>query len=197
MDAALLEVAGATGPVVVVALAAAPGRDHEQASRHGVRHFTDLGAAALAAPDARVDPVAALSVVATAGLVVLPGGSPARLLEGLATTGMGEAIIEHVAAGRAVMGSSAGAMALCEVTVVPGRPPTVAPGLGLVPGCLVIPHYRGSSDWAALVPAGITMLGLPECSGLFIEDGTATAVGVAPSMVGDRQVRVGESGALP
>lgn len=197
MDAALLAATGATGPVVVVALAGAPGREYEQASRNGVSHFIDLGADAVAAPDARTDPGGALAAVAAAGLVVLPGGSPARLLGALAITGMGAAIIGHVAAGRAVMGSSAGAMALCDYSVLPGPSASVAAGLGLVPGCLVIPHYRGSSDWEPLVPEGVTVLGLPECSGLFVEDRTATAVGVAPSTVGGSLVPVGESVALP
>jgi cyanophycinase-like exopeptidase len=199
MDTALLAAAGG-GPVVVVALAAAPGREYDTATANGVRHFTGLGAAAEGAPDARDDPggaLAALAAVARAGLLVLPGGSPARLLGALAETGMGAAIRRRALAGGSVMGASAGAMAVCECCVVPGRRPSVAAGLGLVPRCLVIPHFRGRSDWAEVAPSGITVLGLPECAGLFVDAGTATAVGVAPATVGGRAVPVGTSVDLP
>lgn len=192
MDAALLSAVGLC-PVVVVSLAAAPGRDYARATANGVRHFDKLGVTATGAPDARRDPDAALAAVARAGLVVLPGGSPARLLGGLATTGMGDAIARHVGAGGAVMGSSAGAMALCEHTVLPGRCPSLVAGLGLVPGCLVVPHYDGSTDWESLAPDGVTVLGLPECAGLLVEGGMATAVGQAPSIVAGKARARGES----
>lgn len=77
MDAELLAAAG--GPVVVTALAGAPGADYRTASANGVRHFTSLagpGVTVLAAPDVRDDPAAALDCLRTARLLVLPGGSP-------------------------------------------------------------------------------------------------------------------------
>ncbi len=196
MDAALLAAAG-PGLVVVVALAAAPGRDYDQAIANGVDHFTRLGAEAQGAPDARVDPDGAGVAVGRARLVVLPGGSPVRLLEGLTMTGVGAAIARHAGSGGPVMGASAGAMALCEHCVLPGRRPSVVVGLGLVPGCLVVPHFTGHSDWEAVVPGGVVVLGLPECAGLFVDGRTATAAGSAPSTVGGRPVPVGHSVPLP
>ncbi len=192
MDAALLA-AAAPGPVVVVALAGAPGREYDTATANAVRHYTALGAVVHGAPDARTDRDGALAALAGAGLVVLPGGSPARLLGALATTGMGAAIARQVEEGVTVMGSSAGAMALCEHCVMPARSPSVVHGLGLVPRCMVVPHYSGHNAWTSLAPEGAVVLGLPECSGLFIQHGTATAVGLAPSTVGDRIVPVGDS----
>jgi cyanophycinase-like exopeptidase len=156
MDAALLPAAGG-GPVVVVALAAAPGRDYDQATANGVGYFAALGATARGAPDAREDPDGALAAVADAGLLVLPGGSPARLLDSLTSTGVGAAVVRHAGAGRAVMGASAGAMVLCEHCVLPGRRLSTVAGLGLVPGCLVVPHYQGHSDWETVVPDGASV----------------------------------------
>ncbi len=196
MDADLLRRAG-PGPTVIVALAGAPGRDYDTAAANGVRHFASLGAEARAAPDARDDPAGALAAVQEARLVVLPGGSPHRLLAALLSTKLADALRAHVAAGGALMGASAGAMVLCEHTVLPAGRPKVSAALGLVPGCLVLPHYDGQPRWVGVLPPGAVVLGLPECAGLLIENGRATAVGAAPSMVGGRLVEVGESVVMP
>jgi hypothetical protein len=104
------------------------------------------------------------------------------------------------------MGASAGAMVLCAWTVLPDRRgPTglaVAPGLGVVPGALVIPHWSGGSsrgDWLRAikdsVPDDITVLGLPEESGVFVEDGVVTAVGQLPTRLWteERDLPLGDS----
>lgn len=176
MDAAL--VARADGPVVVTALAGAVGREHDTANAHGVRHFRALGADVEAAPDVRVDPDGALAALRRARLLVLPGGSPSRLLDLLQTTGVGDVVRDLLAGGGVVSGSSAGAMVLCAWTVLPDRGMAVEPGLGVVPGTLVLPHWSGGrEDWLRRVPEGVRALGLPEESGVLLEGGTLTAVG--------------------
>ncbi len=194
MDADLLRRAGG-GPVVVVALAGAPGREYDTATANGVRHFAALGAASSGAPDARTDPEGALAAIREANVVVLPGGSPARLLEALVGTGVGAALRSHAVAGRAVMGSSAGAMVLCSHTVLPGRNMRVVDALGLVPNCLVVPHYRGQTEWP--VPADVTLLGLPECAGVFVDGRSVTAAGAAASTVCGERVAVGATVSRP
>jgi cyanophycinase-like exopeptidase len=199
MDAELLRLAGG-GPVVVTALAGAPGREHDTANRNGVRHFGRLGATAVvAAPDAREDDAAAYAVAREAALLVLPGGSPSRLLEALTRTRVGRAVEEVLAAGGVVMGASAGAMVLCEHTWLPDRDGEVVRGLGLVPGALVLPHWqdsrRGQADALRQgLPAGAVVLGLPEQSGLLVHDGQVTALGHAPSTLLGRDRRVLEPG---
>ena len=185
MDSALLDRADG-GPVVVTALAGAPGREYRTAGDNGVRHFSSLGAADVTvAPDVREDPEDALAALRRARLLVLPGGSPRRLLEALRSTPVGDLVGELLADGGVVSGSSAGAMVLCAWTVLPERGPTVAPGLGLVPRTLVVPHWSGSSGWLGAVqeavPDEVRVLGLPEQSGVVVEDGTVTAVGSAPT----------------
>jgi cyanophycinase-like exopeptidase len=179
----------AAGRVVVSALAGEQGRDYDTATANGVRHFRAVGAGdVVGAPDARDDAAAALDVVRSARLLVLPGGSPSRLLTALQQTGVGEAVAALLADGAVVMGASAGAMVLCPWTVLPDRRTrgalAVEQGLGLTGDLLVVPHWSGGSsrgDWLraveATVPAGTTVLGIPEESGVVVEGRVLTAVG--------------------
>ena len=186
MDSALLAEAG-VGPVVVLPLAARPGREYAVAAANGVRHFTELGGEATAARDYRSDPGAALDAVAGARLLVLPGGSPARVRAALIGTPIGAAVADVVHRGGTVLGASAGAMVLCAQMWVPDGGNRVRPGLGLVPGLLVVPHYDGPPP-PLTAPDGVDLLGLPECSGVVLRAGALTAVGVR------RTVRIGRDG---
>lgn len=182
MDGDLARVA--PGRVVVTALAGTVGRDYATATANGVRHYLSVGAAdVVGAPDVREDPQGALAVLRTARLVVLPGGSPSRLLAALQDTGAADVLAALLADGVTVVGSSAGAMVLGSWTVLPDRGGRdgvqVAPGLGLVPGVLVVPHWSGDAargDWLqaidAQVPGDVTVLGIPEQSGVLVSHGT-------------------------
>lgn len=180
MDARVVD--GLDGPVVVTALAGEVGADYQRATAGGVRHFrglTDLQV--LAAPDVRQAPGEALAVLREARLIVLPGGSPSRLLAALTSTPIGGLLEQLIIDGGRVMGASAGAMVLGPWTVLPGPGLSVAPGLGLVPVC-VVPHWKGGrADWLQAldqaVPAEVAVLGLPEESGVTLQAGVLTAVG--------------------
>lgn len=192
MDAGLLQRAGG-GPVVVTALAGAQGREYRTAGANGVRHFRELGAVDVTvAPDVRADPEGALAALRTARLLVLPGGSPARLLDTLQSTPVGGLLRELLDDGVVLMGSSAGAMVVCEWTVLPDRRgpegAAVVRGLGLVTGLVVVPHWSDGASrgqWLEAVdetvPPGVQVVGLPEESGLLVEDGELTAVGARPT----------------
>ena len=190
MDADLLVRAGG-GPVVVTALAGAPGREYRTAGENGVRHFRELGAVDVTvAPDVREDLEGALAALRRARLLVLPGGSPARLLEALRSTPVGALVAEQLADGVVVSGSSAGAMVLCAWTVLPDRGPAVERGLGLAPGLLVLPHWSGHggrADWLRsieqTVPDDVQVLGIPEQSGVLVAGGGLTAVGSSPTQL--------------
>src|SRR4051812_21338122 len=59
----------------------------------GARHFRAVGAGeVVGAPDARTQPDEAAEVIRSARLLVLPGGSPSRLLAALQTTPVGELV---------------------------------------------------------------------------------------------------------
>ncbi len=193
MDADLVRRAG--GRVVVSALAGSPGRDYETATANGVRHFRAVGAGdVVGAPDAREDPTGAVAALAQARLLVLPGGSPSRLLAALQDTPVGELLAKALADGVVLMGSSAGAMVLGSWTVLPDRRDAgglaVASALGLAGDVTVIPHWSGGSsrgDWLRALdehlPDTTVLLGVPEESGVLIKDRVLTAVGRSSTRV--------------
>ena len=103
-------------------------------------------------------------------LVVLPGGSPQRLLDALDPHAA--LLRDAVDAGVAVSGASAGAMVLCRWTVLPGSRVRAAEALAVVEVDLVLPHYRGGTGWLGaardVLPADAVVLGLPERSGAVV-----------------------------
>ena len=194
MDADLIRRAG--GRIVVTALAGTKGADYRSATERGVQHFRDLGARdVVAAPDVRENLAGALTVLETARLIVLPGGSPSRLLAALTSTPVGQAIADLLAEEGVVMGASAGAMVLGTWTVLPDAADgmALANGLGLVGDLLVIPHWTGEAgrqDWLQLPQSKIpdtVILGIPEESGILLQDGVLTAVGRSGTTVLDMQ----------
>lgn len=191
MDAALLE--RAPGPVLVLPLASTPGRDHDLTLARATAYYEALGATVVPAGGDL------LERVAEAAVVVLTGGSPSRLHRALVGTPLGESLLQHVAAGGAVSGSSAGAMLLAGWTVLPEEGHRFEAALGVVPEAVVVPHWQGPrEDWLRAVERG-TVLGLPEESGVLVEGGALTAVGRRPSHVwgGAGEVRVGSRIPLP
>jgi cyanophycinase-like exopeptidase len=200
MDADLVKLAG-NGSVVIAPLASAPGRDYAVTGANGMRHFAEVGAEDVSvAPDARRHHDAAFATVSEADLLVLPGGSPTRLLDALTTTRIGEALRGVLDRGGVVLGASAGAMVLCSWTWLPDDPeqPTV-PGLGLVPDVVVLPHWQdrraGRIDAVrGALPPGISILGLREQSGVIYDGITLAAVGHAASTLLGRTARTIEVG---
>lgn len=192
MDSAVLEAAG-PGRVVVLASAGRQGQDYAQAGANAARHYRAAGATdVVVAPDPRDDPAGAVAALTGARVVVLPGGSPSSLHAALMADGepspAGEQLLATLAAGGAVMGSSAGAMVLCARTVLPDSGRRVVAGLGAVPGALALVHWSGpGGGWESLGGDG-ALVGLPEASGLMVRrssDGSQrlTAVGVSSSGV--------------
>ena len=221
MDAALVQEAhqrGRTGPIVISALAGAPGREYDTANNNGIRHFSAIVESltsdhdplpVVAAPDARADSAGALAALESASIIVLPGGSPSRLLGALQDFAIDALLRRFLDSGGILMGASAGAMVLCERTWLPDRG-RIADGLGLVSRALVLPHWspHGLSRLAAFggAGAGITVLGLPEQSGVMVENTdsgtTFTAHGARGSTIVEANgpthaVRVGDCLTLP
>jgi peptidase E len=173
------------GPVVVLPLASSRGSDYSRTAANAARYLTELGADVAVPDDPRRHAADALALVGEAGMIVLTGGSPRRLRDGLVETGLDAAIHTASRRGAVVMGASAGAMVACTTTLLPqwrGNPQS-GPGIGLVDGYVVVPHFDGKrSAWVREALANApAVLGIPECSGVIVAGGQLTAVGVAPS----------------
>lgn len=167
------------GAVVVMAGAASPGREHSAATRNATHHYSKLtDRAVVGAPDPRSDLGGAMSALDGAGLIVLPGGSPRRLLDVL-ELGIGQKLLELHEAGSSLSGASGGAMVLCSHTMVPGEGMTT--GLGLVDG-VAIPHFDGTDWWNLDLAEDVVRWGLPECGGIIVSDESIEPIGSGEPM---------------
>ena len=149
--------------------------------RLGTEHYRRLGVepVPLAVLDRRDadDPAFAQQVV-RAGLVYLSGGNPGYLADTLRGTAVLEAILTAWQAGAALAGCSAGACALTAVAD-DTRTGITRPGLALVPGLVVLPHFDRIERWmpgivarrAGDLAAGQTLVGIDEETALVSTDG--------------------------
>jgi cyanophycinase len=167
----------------------------------GIAHFTALGCEAYgvrATDRAGVADREHVAAVEAADLVYLSGGSPGYLVETLRESAVWQAIVRVWQRGGTLAGSSAGAMALGEWTLVRplgvarGMPTHWEPGLSLLPGLGVIPHYDrfGPERTRARIddaPHGLTVLGIDE-------DTVVLRVGGAMRVLGRGTVEVWQDG---
>lgn len=169
-DRELVAAAGA-GPAYVIPTAAARQRP-DLAVANARTWFAGLGLDLVELPVYTRTHAGSAELAARAeggGLFYMVGGDPGLLVRTLAGTRVWAAVAGAWAVGAALAGSSAGAMALCEWTLVMAtwprhheRRPVAA--LGLVPGTAVLPHYeRMGSRWSVKdAPSELTLLGLDE-----------------------------------
>jgi cyanophycinase len=188
-DRVLVEAAG-DGPAFVLATAAARNR-RELAAENARRWFAGLGLEVEELPATkRAHVVSAENAErARAGrFFYLVGGDPGLVPSLLSGTPVWSAIVDAWREGASLAGSSAGAMALGEWTLVRERMPgdhrrRYAPSLGLVPGVAVLPHFQTFGHrWvdSALEAAprdGVVLVGVDERTAALWRDGTWTALG--------------------
>jgi len=193
VDRLLLDrVGGASARVVVLPTAA--GLEEPASPRRwaqaGVAHFTRLGADTEAAnilvrQDA-FDP-RWLQLLETADLIYFSGGSPRHVIDTMQGSPAWETITARHAAGAALAGCSAGAMAFGGLSLQPRRLWNGAapaddiwyPALGLVPNVVVLPHFdRWLSrmadvtlrQLAASLSEDVTLIGVDEDTALVTFD---------------------------
>lgn len=182
-DEVLVRAAG-DGPAYVIATAAAR-HDPESAVANAQRWFGDLGLAVEELPALRRSDVKAPDNVRRARegrFFYLVGGDPGLVPKVLQGSPLWEAVTDAWREGAALGGSSAGAMALGEWTLVRERHPgderrRYASALGLVPGLAVLPHFETFGNrWAkgavAAAPRDdVILLGIDERTAAVWRDG--------------------------
>lgn len=133
------------------------------------------------------------ALIAGAGLIYLSGGSPSFLARTLRGTLVWDAILEAWRAGSALAGCSAGAIALTSWVPVMRSPLTEPdPGLGVLPGLRVLPHFDKMLAWVpdlltralTRAPDGTSVLGIDEDTALV----DLTGAGHAWRVYGRQQV---------
>ncbi len=188
-DRLLVEAAG-RGPAYVLATAAGRQRP-ELAVRHAVEWFGSLGLEVEELPATKRSHATSEGIAeqARAGrFFYLVGGDPGLVPKTLAGTQVWDAIVAAWRAGAALAGSSAGAMALGEWTLIRDRMPgddrrQYRPALGLVPGVVVLPHFETfghrwvESAQAAAPRDDVVLLGVDERSAAVWQDGRWQAYG--------------------
>jgi cyanophycinase len=155
-----------------------------------------------------------LTLLQQADFVYFSGGSPRHVIETFADSPTWQVIRSRHAAGAALAGCSAGAMAFGRYTLQPRRLWSTAsgngvlpadtwyPSLGLVPSVVVLPHFdrwvarmepATLGHLAASLPRGLTLIGVDEDTALVTFDSSAWHV------MGRRSVSIidAERGRLP
>ena len=194
-DASLLESTGRARPrVAIVPTASYPDGEavFQRLAAMGVTHFSGLGAdvePVLVRDRAGADDAAAAQAVGEADLVYLSGGKPSHLLASLGGTAVGRALTEAHERGAALVGCSAGAMALAghafdfRMRLMP-FPLRWGTGLGFAPGLSVVPHYDAwpeplSALIAFQAPRGSVVVGIDEHTAVIGRDGGWQVYGAA------------------
>ncbi len=194
MDMEIMKASGQEpARVLIIPTAAVSGP--AKAANDGVIHFAKLGgdSSQLMALDRSQSDDAAFvqSGFQTGrgpGVVYFTGGSPDHLLTTLADSQLLRNIMDAVAEGAVLAGSSAGAMVMGSLMRRPrGGGWTKSGGwieaLGIVPGVAVLPHHERSDpketsrQLQTQVPADITVLGIDARSGCLGRPGNWRAVG--------------------
>lgn len=208
-DRALVEAAG-DGPAFVLATAAGRQRP-DLAVRHAVDWFASLGLGVEELPATKRSHATSHEVAERARggrFFYLVGGDPGLVPKTLAGSPVWDAIVAAWRGGAALAGSSAGAMAMGEWTLVRDRMPgddrrRYAAALGVVPGVAVLPHFETfghrwvDSARAAAPRDDVVLVGVDERSAAVWQDGAWRAFGPGAVTVmspGSREDRA-ESGA--
>ncbi len=187
IDRLLLERVGEPGAARVVILPTAAGLEDPGSPARwvqmGLDHFRRLGAQVEAAAILVREHAYEqrwLRLLETADFVYFSGGNPRHLVATMTGTPAWEVIRRRHAAGAALAGCSAGAMAFCGLTASPRavaaeREVQWAPGLGLLPRLIVLPHFDRMSGFVGqetldhvvrAVPTHSTLLGIDEDTAL-------------------------------
>lgn len=176
-------------PNVVILPTAAAGEDPQDWALRGVEHFWRLGARSvglMVLERAHAEDPDNVAVIERADLLYISGGKTARLLDALEGSPLWLGFLQARANGAWLVGSSAGAMALADWSLVHrpedghGTPTLWMPGLGMLQGYAVVPHYDRWDEAEELtrqIADSCTVFGIDEDTALLMQDGSCAVAG--------------------
>jgi len=166
----ILQIAGGKSAQVVIVPYASSRPD---AGARSKRFWQSMGAAEVVSLEEQERP-AALTALAKANLIWMPGGSQNRLMQRLKERGLIDAIRQRFQDGATVGGTSAGAAVMSQIMLTrTRRGPSLLQGLGLWPDVIVDQHFLRRHRLARLRDA---ILEHPDKLGVGIDEGTAVVV---------------------
>lgn len=185
------EVLATIGPraAVVILPTAAAGENPEDWAMRGVEHFFRLGARSIGLmvlERSDAEEPDNVRLMERADLLYISGGKPARLLAALEGSPLWQGFLLARRNGSWLLGSSAGAMALGDWTLVhrpedgDGTPTMWMPGLGMLPGMAVVPHFDAwaeAEDLTAEICDSCAVFGIDEDTAVLLERGQARVAG--------------------
>ncbi|MDQ6899265.1 MAG: Type 1 glutamine amidotransferase-like domain-containing protein [Candidatus Dormibacteraeota bacterium] len=195
-------VAAAGGLPIYLVPTAAVRQDLAALLAQGISWFAGLGGEARELPvrrppDARSGDLSVLA--AGAGAIYLLGGDPGYAVKVLAGSPVWTAIVAAWKRGAGLAGSSAGAMAMGQSTLVMARWPRhlerkPIPALGLLPGLAVIPHHdQFGHRWRVLAGASeLEILRLDSRTAAVHHAGRWRALGAGKVGFRDRRFTAGD-----
>jgi len=143
-------------------------------------------------------------VIEQADLLYISGGKTARLLEALEGSPLWRGFLLARQAGAWLVGSSAGAMALGDWALVHrpedghGTPTLWMPGLGMLQGYAVVPHFDRWAEGPGLVEQikdACAVFGIDEDTAILLDEGHCRVAGKGSArLFGDEGERVYASG---
>ena len=176
-------------PRVVILPTASAGENPEEWATWGVGHFLRLGARSIALmvlERSHAEEDENVRVVERADLLYISGGKPARLLAALEGSPLWSGFLKARREGAWLVGSSAGAMALGDWTLVhrpedgDGTPTQWMPGLGMLQGMAVVPHFDAWNEAEVLtaqIAGSCRVFGIDEDTAVLLERGRARVAG--------------------
>lgn len=164
-DVEILRQSSSVRPKVVIVPTAAAAQNPIQAASNGMVYFSSLGSESSVAMILEKSDACNMKLIAAldeADLVYLTGGDPVHLINTFRNSPMVDALSDVLDRGGSVVGSSAGAMALCSLV----KYHNWIDGLGLITGVSVIPHHEGhdpheiATELKQGIPDGTIVLGI-------------------------------------
>jgi cyanophycinase len=185
------EILGTIGPApnVVILPTAAAGEDPQDWALRGADHFWRLGARSvglMVLERAHAEDPENVDVIRRADLLYISGGKTARLLEALEGSALWRGFLLARNNGAWLLGSSAGAMALGDWALVHrpedghGTPTLWMPGLGMLQGYAVVPHFDRWVEARALVAeieSACAVFGIDEDTAVLLDEGHGRVAG--------------------